>query len=108
MSRSYKHQPFMAICGVSAKQDKRFANRGVRRAHRLALHKATKSEAYEDFVLPHRLECACNEVYGWGRDGHQIYQALDDRDWQRYLEADSESDFFGSWPPKWFVQMMRK
>jgi hypothetical protein len=71
MSRSYR-RPYAAVTGVrSAKQDKILAHRGERRAHRDALRTAVD---FEDFLLPHRLECAWNEVYSWGRDGHQRYQ----------------------------------
>ena len=111
MSRSFKHKPFQAICGGgSAKQDKRLANRGVRRAHSRVLHKAFAEHEY-DVMLPHRLECAWNDVYSWGRDGHQTYQGLDARDWSRYLEATNNPDsclYEGKWPPQWYVQMMRK
>jgi hypothetical protein len=109
MSRSFKRKPFMAITGAeSAKQDKSLANRGVRRAHKEALHKMLQEQDYEDFLLPHILECHHNNVYDWGRDGHPMYQGLDHRDWQRFLEADSEDDYFGAWPPKYYVKMMRK
>ena len=91
MSRSFKHQPFMAICGGSAKQDKRFANCGVRRAHKNALHGLMRAQDYEDFLLPHKYECAYNETYGWCRDGKQMY-------WE-------PSEYYVK---EWFVQMMRK
>jgi hypothetical protein len=84
MSRSFRHQPFQAICGSgSAKHDKQLANRGVRKAHRSALHKAVIEQDY-DVLLPHRLECSWNQVYSWGRDGHQNYEGLDARYWFRY------------------------
>jgi len=48
MSRSYKKQPFMAICGNgSAKQDKIQAHRGERAAHKRAIHKAMKEQDYD-------------------------------------------------------------
>lgn len=104
MSRSFKHQPFMAICGNrGAKDDKRLANRGVRRTHKQSIR---KTDDFESFLLPHRLECTYNDVWGWCRDGHQFYHGLDHRDWQRYLEA--EDDYFGVWPPRWYSDMMRK
>ncbi len=107
MSRSYKRRPFMAICGGSAKHDKVLAHRGERRANARAIHEARKQD-FEDFLPPHKLECAWNEVYSWGRDGNQLYQALDTRDWFRYLESTSPDDYFGTWPPEWYKKMMRK
>jgi hypothetical protein len=108
MSRSFKKQPFMAITGRgSAKQDKIMAHQGERRAHKAAIHNAIKLQEY-DVILPHRRECRWNNVYCWSRDGKQMYQALDNRDWQRYLESDSEDDYFGQWPPLWYSKMLRK
>jgi len=121
MSRSFKHKPFQSITGTySAKQDKRLANRGVRKAHREALHKALLYQDY-DVLLPHRLECSWNEVYSWGRDGHQMYQGLDARDWFRYLKAINPeihprhpwairryNKNPETWPPSWYLDMMRK
>lgn len=108
MSRSFKHKPFMAITGSpSAQEDKTRAARGVRRTHRRVLHIAMKSGEY-DVLLPHRLGCPGNNTYSWTRDGKQNYQGLDNRDRQRFLEAESEDSYFGAWPPRWFVDMMRK
>ena len=70
MSRSYR-RPYAAITGLaSAKDDKRLANRGVRRKQILALKTCPD---YENLLLPHRLECHWNDTYGWGRDGAQCY-----------------------------------
>ncbi len=120
MSRSFKHKPFQAICGGdSAKKDKVLAHRGVRRVHRLALHNALKSGEY-DVLLPHRLECAWNNVYTWSRDGCQSYQGLDSRDWHRHLQANGMvndmayshlwvgDEGYMAWPPAWYKEMMRK
>ena len=105
MSRSYKHQPFMAICGNgSAKHDKTLAHRGVRKAVRQAIKTTTD---FEDFLAPHFRECRWNNTYDWGRDGSQTYQALDTRDWTRYLESEPDG-YFGQWPPTWYLRMMRK
>ena|SRR5579872_1755409 len=72
MSRSYR-KPYCSICGAaSAKSDKRLAARGVRRKQNLALATAID---YEGFLLPHKFECAWNEVYAWSRDGRQTYQS---------------------------------
>lgn len=119
MSRSYKHQPFAAICGgSSAHHDKTLAARGVRRAHRQTMHIALHNGEYE-VILPHRLQCSHNEVYTWVRDGHQRWQGLDHRDWQRYLEATNpdlhdghrlwyNDERYTCWPPTWYEEMMRK
>jgi hypothetical protein len=70
MSRSTR-RPFVAVTGTaSAKDDKRMAHRGVRRKQNLALKTCAD---YEDLLVPHRLECAWNNNYCWGRDGAQCY-----------------------------------
>jgi hypothetical protein len=64
-------RPFAAITGTaSAKDDKRMAHRGVRRKQDLALKSCAD---FEDFLVPHRLECAWNNNDCWGRDGAQGY-----------------------------------
>jgi hypothetical protein len=71
MSRSYR-RPFAAITGTaSAKDDKRMAHRGVRRKQNFALKICAD---YEDFLVPHRLECAWNDTWCWDRDGAQGYR----------------------------------
>jgi hypothetical protein len=71
MSRSTR-RPFAAVTGtVSAKNDKRIAHRGVRRKQNLVLKICAD---YEDLLVPHRLECAWNNNYCWGRDGAQSYR----------------------------------
>ena len=105
MSRSYKHQPFMAICGGgSAKHDKALAHRGIRQANRSAIINAAKQQDFQDFLAPHKFECSWNDTYCWGRDGNQIYQALSAQDRSRYLESEPD----GQWPPDWYIRMMRK
>jgi len=70
MSRSTR-RPYAAITGTaSAKDDKRMAHRGARRKQNLALKTCAD---YEDFLLPHRLECAWNNTWCWDRDGGQCY-----------------------------------
>jgi hypothetical protein len=116
MSRSFKKQPFMAICGGgSAQYDKTLAARGVRRAHRQTIHNALHIGDYE-VVLPHRLQCCHNNTYSWGRDGKQRWCGLDARDWYDYVEANDPDSWmyewmhehYGTWPPKHYVEMMRK
>ncbi len=70
MSRSYR-RPFAAITGTaSAKDDKRLAQRGLRRKQNLALKICPD---FGNLLLPHRFECAWNNNYCWGRDGAQCY-----------------------------------
>jgi hypothetical protein len=70
MSRSYR-RPYAAITGTaSAKDDKRMAQRGIRRKQD---HTLKSCADFEELLLPHRLECAWNDTYAWGRDGSQMY-----------------------------------
>jgi hypothetical protein len=70
MSRSYR-RPYAAVTGLaSAKNDKRLANRGVRRKQKSTLKTCPD---YENLLVPHRLECASNNTYAWSRDGAQCY-----------------------------------
>ena len=86
MSRSTR-RPFAAITGTaSAKDDKRMAHRGVRRKQNLALKICAD---YEDFVVPHRLECAWNNNYCWGRDGAQSYHGF-----MRFSADDCDQNYF--------------
>lgn len=123
MARSFKHQPFSAITGSrSAKNDKVYAHRGVRRAQNAAIAKALKEDGFdEDFNLPHFRECHWNNVYNWSRDGKQHYQKLDNNDWQRYLKAQEPETYaryrweltwykkhYATWPPQWWQELWRK
>lgn len=87
MSRSWR-RPYAAITGTaSAKSDKRLANRGVRHKQNHILQTCAD---YETLILPHRLECAWNNIYHWGRDGAQRYtypwfEAGDERARRSYL-----------------------
>ena len=70
MSRSCR-RPYAAITGTaSAKDDKCRAHRGVRHKQNQAIQTCAD---YEALLLPHRLECAWNNTYNWGRDGAQCY-----------------------------------
>ena len=92
MSLSYKHTPCAAItCCESAKEDKRHAHRGERRAQDLALRKELMTGTFENFLLPHRYECSNNDNWGWNRDGSQRYYSP-----AKYGHED------------WFAAMMRK
>lgn len=92
MSRSWR-RPYTAITGAaSAKADKRLANRSVR--HKQSLILKTCSD-YESLVLPHRLECAWNNRYCWGRDGTQRYM-------DSWYEADDEH------ARRYYLKLLRK
>jgi hypothetical protein len=71
MSKSYR-RPYASITGNrSAKKDKTLAHRGERRAQN---HVLRVCQDWEEFFLPHKLECAWNNVYSWSRDGKQRLQ----------------------------------
>lgn len=120
MSRSYKKHPFQAICGnSSARWDKQQAHKGERRATKQAVRKAVLEGSLDDFLVPHRLECHHNDVWGWNRDGNQNYCGLTGKDWARYIQATSGEDdwparsryydqHYSTWPPEWYKQMLRK
>jgi hypothetical protein len=92
MSRSIR-RPFAAITGTaSAKDDKRMAHRGVRRKQNIALKTCAD---YEDFLVPHRLECAWNNNYCWGRDGAQS-------------NLGSMQDSQHEWGRKYYRKLLRK
>ena len=89
MSRSTR-RPFIAVTGTaSAKADKQLAHRGERRNQNRSLKVCID---FENLLLPHRLECAWNDTWVWGRDGSQSYHGdlqnspeEDDRLWYRKL-----------------------
>jgi hypothetical protein len=92
MSRSTR-RPFAAITGTSsAKDDKRLAHRGVRRKQNFVLKTCAD---YEDFLVPHRLECAWNNNYCWDRDGAQGYRG------SLRFSADN-------WDRRYFQRLLRK
>lgn len=115
MSRSFKKRPFIAICGNtgSAKKDKVVAHRAERRTVNREIHRARNTN-YEDFISPLRRECAHNDVWGWGRDGNQTYQGLNAHHWfdlhQEVFRETERSRYMSddTWPPQWYLQMMRK
>ena len=68
MSRSYR-KPYAAVTGTkSAHEDKKTAARGLRRRQNQWL---STLEDIDGALAPHRLECAHNNTYDWGRDGRQ-------------------------------------
>ena len=74
MSRSYR-KPYSSCTGApSAKEDKQLANRSVRSRQNQYLKQHWENES---FLIPHKLECNNNEVYGWSRDGKVKLQRTD-------------------------------
>lgn len=114
MARSYR-KPYAAVTGSrSARVDKQMAARGVRRKQNQHLKTSWEDE---DFLLPHRLECHHNDVWGWDRDGHQYLQIPNAASWSRFcLEINGLHPYDQwpgwkvdtTWPPRWFADLMRK
>jgi hypothetical protein len=68
VSRSYR-KPYTTVTGTkSAHNDKKIAARGLRRRQNQWLYTL---EDVDGALIPHRLECAYNNTYNWGRDGRQ-------------------------------------
>src|SRR5580698_8210731 len=68
VSRSYR-KPYTAITGVSsAHHDKKTAVRGMRRRQNAWLRNL---DDFDHALIPHRLECAHNDVWSWSHDGRQ-------------------------------------
>lgn len=122
MSRSYR-RPYEAVTGNrSAKEDKQLAARGMRRKQNEWLRNHPEFE--ENALVPHRLECAHNDVYGWGRDGKQrlrsTYLGFHGRlEWDRYQrtlqglfysewEREWMVEEYACWPPLWYIKLQRK
>jgi hypothetical protein len=118
MSRSYR-RPYSAICGNgSAKEDKRIAARGMRRRLNQWLHNLEDYD--ESGLIPHRLECSHNDVWGWNRDGKQRYCVPSMTEWNGYLKVVNNGPFRNKWeeehlkkynsvwPPEWYRQITRK
>jgi len=82
MSKSYR-KPYFTWSSVrdSAHEDKKLAARGVRRAQNHALRTC---EDWDEFLIPHRLECSWNNVYSWKRDGHQREYTADHNDYNPF------------------------
>lgn len=75
MSRSYRKPATAVTTCSSAKDDKKHAHRGVRRAQNQALKTCLD---WDEFLIPHKYECSWNETYNWGRDGCQKLYFLSD------------------------------
>lgn len=75
MSKSYR-RPYAPVTGVqSAAHDKMIARRAHRRMQNQTLRDFIASDSdWDGFLNPERLEASSNEVYGWARDGKQVYQ----------------------------------
>lgn len=112
MGKSYR-KPYGTYCSIksSARHDKQLAARGLRRRQNAWLHEHWDDE---DGLIPHRYECAHNEVYDWTRDGTQFLFQLTGRDWNRHLEAVTGTGLWGGdrnymvWPPVWYQDIVRK
>jgi hypothetical protein len=74
MSRSYR-KPYYHVCGYSAHDDKRIANKAVRRKHKEVIRKTID---FEDLVIPNRYECTHNDIWSWTRDGKAHYVSRND------------------------------
>src|SRR5260221_10236889 len=85
MSRSYR-KPFSAVTGrSSAKEDKILAHRGMRRAQNRALRTCLD---WDEFLVPHKFECAWNDVWSWRRDGKQTLQEFHHNDFNPFYLVD--------------------
>lgn len=117
MSRSYR-KPYGTFCSIksSAKYDKQFANRGARRKQNAYLKTVTD---LDEVIIPHRYECAHNNVYDWNRDGRNHLMLPSNREWNdhwRWLNGlwDSEwerrymEEHDSAWPPAWWLDIQRK
>lgn len=88
MSRSYRKQPFWSICGWCS-TDKVVAGRIVRTAHKRAIRKEFLKGDFENFLLPHQLECRFNDVWSWSSDGKKYYKGArrsSQWDWKNHLK----------------------
>lgn len=107
MSRSYR-RPYASCCGVnSAKEDKRHANRAVRRLQKQYIR--TNADNL-DFLLPHRYEAAHNDVRSWIRDGKQVLQLPDARTWGWYCSGILKGYHQHTWEEyiAWYAEYKRK
>jgi len=75
MSHSYKHTP---ICGwskkESEKQDKRFANRNLRREAKEAINIALSSDTFDNLIVPIIREVSCR--WSFAKDGKQFFDPM--------------------------------
>lgn len=107
MSRSYR-KPYAAVTGTkSAKDDKRLAHRGVRRAQNLALKMLQDAET---FLVPHKLECAWNNTYSWGRDGSQYlhFPPIHSRSMGWHWARPEKLEEWYQWDLRYYRRLLRK
>lgn len=115
MSRSYR-KPYSTVVGVvSEKEDKRRANRNVRKAQNNYLK---INWEIDEFLIPHKYECRHNDVWGWAGDGPKRYSRLATA-WERYCRLNQQL-FTSNWdeaylnkynsvfPPLWYIRLTRK
>ena len=119
MSRSYR-KPYASVTGNrSAKDDKKFAHRGVRRVHNRIVRMMLRDPEL-NIPLPHFRICPWNNVYNWSRDGKQRWTVPDANAWNRHLMAvnglyrytwelrEPYRSRYLEWPPDWYVKLLRK
>lgn len=80
--KSYR-LPYSSVLGVvrSCKWDKRIANRAIRRTQNSFVNNCSE---WDEELIPHRYECAHNNVYGWNRDGNQSLQTIRHNDYNPF------------------------
>lgn len=104
MGKSYR-KPYSAVTGTgSAKQDKIYAHRGVRRAQKQALQQCLD---WDDFLIPHKLECSGNETYSWGRDGKQSFQFPPTFKSSFWCTVEEDQEYYER-ELKWYQGLFRK
>jgi len=110
MSRSYR-KPYGTYTGsYSCRQDKQWANRGVRQAAKRWLRRHWNDEDFG--LIPHRYECRNNDVWGWDYDGPKRLLVPNTKDWSEYqLYLQGFTPVYWSqigWPPPWYAELRRK
>lgn len=104
MSRSYRKPAHAVTTCSSAKDDKKHAHRGVRRAQNRALKTCLN---WDEFIIPHKYECSWNETYSWGRDGKQSLCFMSDF-LVPYIRLDGEVINLYDDPIEEFARLKRK
>jgi hypothetical protein len=110
MSRSYR-RPYGTYFSIksSARKDKQIAARAMRRKQNRWVRRWDG-----DDLIPHRYECAHNDVWDWNRDGGQRRMVPTGWDWSRYVQAVegwglwAGDERWMEWPPFWYQEIVRK
>ncbi len=116
MSRSYRKPYGTSVRYRSSKWDKQQANRGVRRRINHWIKENLQDESFD--LVPHRLECHHNDPWGWAHDGRKRLEVPTARDWSNHMKAITGIGLYGmpdwyvryhaEWPPRWYVEALRK